>query len=365
MGVRVRFSERENAWYVFVDHENRRRAKKVGPGKAGEKSANDLADVYRGQLALGTFKWEDEARGDTLEKYAEVMRVHWLPALGATLLTDLTREDIKRVLKTKNRTYSRSLVTLMVDVLRGCLDAAVEDGKLATNPAARLGKSIAGRRKEAIEVFTPSDLAHLLEICQTFLPHLYPVVLLLARTGMRVGEALALQVADLDFERQGVWVRRTWGSRRAALGMARFNTPKGGWERFVDLSNQLADGLRAYLHRRSSSSEWLFPSSVTDVPWQLTTFLHQWRRLLRTAGLPYRKPHTLRHTYASILIRSGESLDYVRRQLGHSSIKITVDTYGHLVPGIGERVVNKLDEICKVPASSALYQDANGVAVGI
>jgi integrase len=59
----------------------------------------------------------------------------------------------------------------------------------------------------------------------------------------------------------------------------------------------------------------------------------------------YRKPHTLRHTYASLLIQNGESLAYVRDQLGHASIKITVDTNGHLVPGANKAAVDRLDEL--------------------
>lgn len=59
----------------------------------------------------------------------------------------------------------------------------------------------------------------------------------------------------------------------------------------------------------------------------------------------YRKPHTLRHTYASLLIQNGEGLAYVRDQLGHASIKITVDTYGHLVPGANKAAVDRLDEL--------------------
>jgi integrase len=58
-----------------------------------------------------------------------------------------------------------------------------------------------------------------------------------------------------------------------------------------------------------------------------------WIPLLTRAGLGYRKPHTLRHTFASMLIQAGESLAYVEEQLGHSSITITVDTYRHLIPG--------------------------------
>ena len=65
-------------------------------------------------------------------------------------------------------------------------------------------------------------------------------------------------------------------------------------------------------------------------------------RCLKLAGLRRLRFHDLRHTFASLLIQNGESLAYVRDQLGHSSIKLTVDVYGHLVPGANRKAVNRL-----------------------
>jgi integrase len=59
--------------------------------------------------------------------------------------------------------------------------------------------------------------------------------------------------------------------------------------------------------------------------------------------VPHRKPHAARHTFASRLIEQRESLAYVRDQLGHSSIKITADVYGHLTPGANRSAVDRLD----------------------
>src|SRR5438094_9477500 len=68
-----------------------------------------------------------------------------------------------------------------------------------------------------------------------------------------------------------------------------------------------------------------------------------WPKLLAKAELRHVRIHDLRHTFASLLIQNGESLAYVKEQLGHHSIQITVDTYGHLVPGGNRQAVDKLD----------------------
>ena len=69
-----------------------------------------------------------------------------------------------------------------------------------------------------------------------------------------------------------------------------------------------------------------------------------WPKLLAKAGLRQVRIHDLRHTFASLLIQNGESLAYVKEQLGHHSIKMTVDTYGHLVPGGNKAAVDRLDD---------------------
>ena len=88
------------------------------------------------------------------------------------------------------------------------------------------------------------------------------------------------------------------------------------------------------------------------------TFRHRvFHKVLEKAGLRKTRIHDLRHTYASLLIQQGESLAYVRDQLGHHSIKVTVDTYGHLVPGENRTAVDKLDDLTQL---SATYPQPSG-----
>ena len=90
--------------------------------------------------------------------------------------------------------------------------------------------------------------------------------------------------------------------------------------------------------------DWIFTDNKGD---RLDT--HDVRRLfyraLNLAGIRRIRFHDLRHSFASLLLQQGESLVYVKDQLGHSSIRITVDTYGHLVPGSNRQAVDRLDDI--------------------
>jgi integrase len=72
--------------------------------------------------------------------------------------------------------------------------------------------------------------------------------------------------------------------------------------------------------------------------------------VLEKAGIRRVRFHDLRHTYASLLIQQGESLAYVRDQLGHSSIQLTVDTYGHLIPSANRAAVDRLDDTTEQPS---------------
>jgi integrase len=140
-------------------------------------------------------------------------------------------------------------------------------------------------------------------------------------------------------------VRRTWGSRLKVLGEQRINPAKSGPIRRVNMSHQLCEELEAYVGTLDGDSfAWFFPGreGYPMLPEHFRCLV--WIPLLKRAGLRYRKPHTLRHPFASMLIQSGESLAYVKEQLGHSSITITVDTYAHLIPGANKAAVDRLDD---------------------
>src|SRR5262249_3834356 len=147
--------------------------------------------------------------------------------------------------------------------------------------------------------------------------------LTLARTGMRLGEGLALQWENVDLAKRTIHVRH-------GLSLGRLETPKSGISRTVDVSRQLGDVLAKLetahkaekLRLGGKATAWVFhtqPGKEYDPSFVQRAF----KRVVKAASLPeHFTPHCLRHTYASILLQLGVSAIYVQRQLGHASIKM-------------------------------------------
>ena len=139
------------------------------------------------------------------------------------------------------------------------------------------------------------------------------------------------------------------------------STPKNGKVRRVDLPAQLCRVLQDYLTRRYAEavlagrepSPWLFPVPNGE-PLTPNYFLRVvWNPLLDRAGLRRRGPHQFRHTYVALLIDQGAHPKYLQEQLGHSSIQITMDTYGHLFEGSHRRYVDALDTVLDATSCNA------------
>jgi integrase len=248
-----------------------------------------------------------------------------------------------------------------VRIIRACLHAmletAVEDGIVAVNVAHLKAKRnsstqrrVKGEKQIRIrqKVFTREQLILFLKTAWEHAWDYFALFFLLARAGLRIGEALALKIGDLDFVERLINVERT-------IVRGEVGPPKHGLTRQVDMSAQLAkvlgqvvlDRKEELLHLGMSADElpnlWLFQNTAGE-PMDDSKVRKVFTKLLAKSGLAQRNPHFLRHTFASLLLQQGESLKYVQEQLGHSSIKMTCDTYGHLVPGGNRQAVDRLDD---------------------
>ena len=178
----------------------------------------------------------------------------------------------------------------------------------------------------------------------------FPLFLCAIHTGMRLSEIAGLRWGDIDFRGKFLTVRR-----QALRG--RIEPTKTDQIRRIDMSDALIEALRQ--HRNAQREAWL-KKGVNEIPcWifanrkgnppdmQNVKNRHFYPNLDK-AGLRRIRFHDLRHTFASLLVQDGQPLAYVKEQLGHSSIKLTVDVYAHLQPGANREAVNRLPSIAEV-----------------
>jgi integrase len=298
-------------------------------------------------------------RPASVEQYALRLRLRVLPAIGHLPLTSITRETVRTLIgdmvrggsrRSTGQPVSRATVRETVRTLNNVLATAEEDGLIPANPARKMGKYLSATdatEASEVEIFDRAEVGRLLELAESDFPEYHPFVLCLARTGMRLGEAIALEWRDVDWITRVLLVRR---SRRRG----RVSEPKNGKLRRVDMSAQLADVLRGLKTLQEAEAvlagreppERVF-SAPDGGPVSEDVFRKRvWTPLLRRAGLRYRKPHSLRHTFASLLLAAGgpDQILYVQKQLGHHSPEFTLRVYGHLLPRGDHRAVDVLDD---------------------
>jgi integrase len=364
MGVKVKFHK--GAWWVFIHHKGRRKSKAVGD----RETALRVAKRIREQLALGEFHLKDHPvqapiqtlnayadswlsgvastlKASTLRFYAANLTRHVRPSLGLRPITSLTRADCRELIATsRGKGLKVNTVRGIARTLSALLSQAVEDDKLSANPALRMGRYLrrGDEPKLLIQPLTRAEAAHLVGVARLAFTRWYAWVLLALRTGLRLGEQIGLQWGDIDWNGQFLVVQRN-----IVRGVV--TTPKSHQCRRVDLSAQLIAALLAWrrvqqarwLKKGKEMPPWVFPS-LEGTPLEERNVRHVFNRMLDAAKLRHLRIHDLRHTFASLLLQQGESVVYVKEQLGHGSIQITVDTYGHLIPGANRGAVNRLDD---------------------
>jgi integrase len=383
---------RGNLVVDYYDASRKRHRTQVETREEGHRLLAEIEANDRREPIKGTFKeygkwWlENCAQGNikesTYEEYERVLKLHLYPALGHRRFTKVTRKMVRELIAAKrNDGLSQSSIRNILAPLRGMCNQAIDDEDAFRNPAARMGKfNKKTSGKPPINPLSREEVQAMLDKAQTDFAHYYPLFLCASRTGLREGELIALKGIDIDFQGRFIDVQRN-------LSRGKLGTPKNGKTRRVDMSKSLAVVLNELLSRKRAVAlrremekpaaerrdaavvvnevmeDWLFTTPQTAANCDAakrrrllgikprggtqldpSNVRKVFNSLLTAAKSRRIRFHDLRHTFASLLIEQGESLAYIRDQLGHSSIEVTVDTYGHLVPGGNRQAVDKLDE---------------------
>ena len=229
--------------------------------------------------------------------------------------------------------------------MSGVMRSAVRDRRIVANPCegTKLPKV---DRKRVIPLTTEQ-----VEAVRAAMPeHLRALVTLAAGTGMRQGECFGLTVDRLDFLRRTVTVDRQLVTvpRRTYLA-----PPKTAASvRTIPLPQVVVDVMAGHLAAFPASADG-FLFTLDAKPITRSAFGHLWRSVARETGIPTGTGlHALRHYYASLLIRHGESVKVVQARLGHASASEMLDTYSHLWPDSDDRTREAIDSVLGPVADS-------------
>jgi integrase len=301
----------------------------------------------------------------TLASYRKNIRLHIDPYLGETRLSRLTGAAVDawmRKLETSGRADGRGglsarTVRYVYTILRSALGDAVRRGRLAVNPTDRsTPPSPSEARSPEMQAWTAGELARFLRWAEARDPDLAMGWRLLAATGMRRGEALALRWRDVDLDAGRLQVRRSLGVvKTKGDGQQLVEGPtKTDQARVVDIDADTVAALRAYRATRSSLAPELVRGSSLVLGNLDGTHRHperysrrfveqvvQARKALGEDQLPKIRLHDLRHTHATLLLAAGEPVKMVSERLGHASATITPTVYQHVHPGMSREAAER------------------------
>jgi len=232
------------------------------------------------------------------------------------------------------------------------LRAARRDKVLAEDPSEKIALPRRRRADSAMIIPTAEQVGALVQAADVDFD---AFVGLCAYAGLRLGEAAALQVGDVDFLRREVNVRRQ--VQRANGGAVELRAPKYGSERVIPAPNGLLELLSLHIaHWRAGTDPagWMFPGEG-EHPWHQNSVGYRWRKTRKAVGVDDLHLHHLRHFYASGLIAAGCDVVTVQKALGHSSPTVTLNTYAHLWPDASDRTRNAAEALFRSSLQSAAY----------
>jgi integrase len=367
-GVTVRKDHR-GVWTAFVEKGGIRKNRTFGKGrealvqaiKLAEAMAQNMDQVNTGstspdgsnycpmflQYSKDWFERKKKTwKGSTRERYEGVLVKDIWPhtIFKNKRLDQITRAVMKGFLEGIYQNYSATTVEIVHCVISGIYTDAIDAEIVDKNPAHRILTNILPKKSERKQTtakpFNKNDLDLFYRTAEKICSKGEVLILKMeGYAGLRLGESLTVRFKNIDFEKSQYYVKESYKRQK-------FDTPKNGKFRFVDLPDFLTEELRKYVMDLRKQKlvagekpivDLLFedPTKKDGFPYSQRKIQEAMKRVCKKTGLDMRSPHDLRHTYATILLMRDKSLVYVQKQLGHSSIQITADIYCHWIEGEG------------------------------
>jgi integrase len=317
----------------------------ITTGSYSEPTKQTLAD-FLGTWLDGTAS--QRLRKRTLASYRKLARSYLIPALGDRQLAQLRLPDIEAVYAQMSaRGLSSRTVRYTHSVLRAALNHALRARLISHNPTDHA--TLPRLERKEMRFLTPAQVNAFLKAARD--DRFYALWEILTLTGLRPGEALGLQWADVS--ERSIKVQRTLVEGGEHWSVDEPKTRRS--RRVVPLAESTIRALQ--LHRKRQAEErlrvgqvytgndFIFASS-TGLPLDIKNLTaRHFRKVLSAAGVPRIRLYDLRHTAASLMLAADVNAKVTSERLGHSTIVLTMDTYSHVMPGMQVDAVAKVDRL--------------------
>ncbi|NRS51017.1 site-specific integrase [Brevibacillus sp. HB2.2] len=317
---------------------------------AATEFENGLLEGYEQKdLPLQDFLmiWLDEYKKDTVRKntftlHSRNISNHIVPYFKKIMLQELKPFMYQKFINhlAEDKDYSKRTIELIHTTLNNAMEKALTLNKIEKNPCS--GVTIKGREKNktGLKFMETSDIPRFLQAV-----HLYGYIYwlffkVLIETGMRKGEAGALQWSDIDFKNMTISINKTLDFQAKDKSELFGDTKTYNSTRIIRMSKTLADDLKQHMKYQNQKKLALNELYHHDLNLVLTrddgnivpksSLFNAFSRTLKRLNIPSIPIHSLRHTHAVLLLETGTDMKYIQERLGHGSIQITSDVYAHI-----------------------------------
>jgi integrase len=276
----------------------------------------------------------DPYKPSVIRSYRGSLRRYVLPEIGQVRLSELTRNHVQDLADSLlAEDFKASTVRNAIIPLRVIYRRAVQRGDVAINPTTDLDlPAVRGGRDR---IASPEEAARLIAALPSDLQAVWSTAFY---GGLRRGELRALRWEHVDLAGGVIRVEQSWDHKEGAVPP---KSHKG--RRRVPIPAGLRDALTE--HRMATWPDGFVFGKEPERVFGVTSLAERADRAWKAAGLDRLTPHEARHTYASLMIAAGVNAKALSEFMGHSSIQVTLDLYGHLMPGAEDEAASLLDAL--------------------
>lgn len=300
-----------------------------------------------------------EVAKNTYELHQQNIKKHIVPYFKSVLLKDLKPVMYQKFINhLAKEGYSRRTIEIIHGTMYNAFEKAIIIGKVTKNPCA--GVTIKGEKKEAeIKFIESEDIARFLKTAYEYGYIYWIFYKTLIETGMRKGEAAAIQWSDIDFKEKTISINKSLDFKEASKDRTKIfgDTKTYHSKRVITITNSLINDLKFHQKYQNQNKLALAESYHYDLNLVFcrndgnympkSSLFNSFSRILKKANLPSLPIHSLRHTHAVLQLEAGADMKYLQERLGHGSMQITADVYSHISKKIETTTMNQYENYTK------------------